>query len=95
MGTTDYLLVMVQLTKDATDENVEAIRNVTGKEYSFSDKREQRTAGTYMAFMIFIYGFLAIIILVTVLNIMNSISMSVFARTKQYRAMRAVGMDEN
>jgi len=32
--------------------------------------------------------------LVTVLNIMNSISMSVSAKIKQYGAMRAVGMDE-
>lgn len=36
----------------------------------------------------------AIIALVTVMNIINSISMSVSARMKQYGAMRAVGMDE-
>lgn len=41
------------------------------------------------------YGFLAIITLVAVLNIINSISMSVSARIKQYGAMRAVGMDEH
>ena len=40
-----------------------------------------------------VYSFLAIIAMVTVLNIMNSISMSVSARSKQYGAMRAVGMD--
>ena len=39
-------------------------------------------------------AFLAIIALVTVMNIVNSISMSVSARMKQYGAMRAVGMDE-
>ena len=38
------------------------------------------------------YGFLAIIALVALLNIINSISMSVSARIKQYGAMRAVGM---
>ena len=37
-------------------------------------------------------GFLAIISLITVLNITNSISMGVSARIKQYGAMRAVGM---
>ena len=47
-----------------------------------------------MAFVTFVYGFLAIITLVTVLNIMNSISMSVSAKIKQYGAMRAVGMDK-
>lgn len=94
-GITDYSLVMIQTTKDATDEDVTAIHNVVGEKYTFSDKREQRTTGTYMAFLFFIYGFLAIITLVTVLNIMNSISMSVSARIKQYGAMRAVGMDEH
>lgn len=47
-----------------------------------------------MAFVFCVYAFLAIIALVTVLNIVNSISMSVSARMKQYGVMRAVGMDE-
>ncbi|MEW8995517.1 ABC transporter permease [Clostridium sp.] len=93
-GVTDYSLIMIQTTRDATDENVEAIRNVVGEEYTFSDKRDDRTTGTYIAFLFFVYGFLAIITLVTVLNIVNSISMSVSAKIKQYGAMRAVGMDE-
>lgn len=94
-GITDYSLIMIQTTKDATDEDVIAIHNAVGEGYTFSDKREQRTTGTYMAFLFFVYGFLAIITLVTVLNIMNSISMSVSARIKQYGAMHAVGMGEH
>jgi len=94
-GVTNYSLIMIQTTKYATEGNVEAIRNVVGEKYKFSDQRDQRTDSTYMAFMLFVYGFLAIITLVTVLNIMNSISMSVSARIKQYGAMRAVGMDEH
>ncbi|WP_346939598.1 FtsX-like permease family protein [uncultured Clostridium sp.] len=93
-GVTDYSLIMIQTTRDATDENVEAIRNAVGEEYTFSDQRDKRTTGTYIAFLLFVYGFLAIITLVTVLNIVNSISMSVSAKIKQYGAMRAVGMDE-
>jgi putative ABC transport system permease protein len=93
-GVTDYSLIMIQTTRDATDENVEAIRNAVGEEYTFSDQRDYRTTSTYIAFLLFVYGFLAIITLVTVLNIVNSISMSVSAKIKQYGAMRAVGMDE-
>ena len=85
---------MIQTTSEVTNENVNAIQTVAGDNYSFRDKREQRTSGTYMAFVFFVYGFLAIITLVTVLNIINSISMSVSAGMKQYGAMRAVGMDE-
>ena len=92
-GVTDYSLIMIQTAKEATDENVEAIHNAIGNEYTFSDQRDQQTTSTYMAFLLFVYGFLIIITFVTVLNIMNSISMSVSARIKQYGAMRAVGMD--
>ena len=46
-----------------------------------------------MAFIFCVYGFLGIIMLVSVLNIINNVSMSVSARTKQYGVMRAVGMD--
>lgn len=91
----DYSLVMIQTTKDATDENVAAIRNAAGENGTFSDLRDRRTSNTYLAFVFFVYAFLAIITLVTVLNIMNSISMSVSAKIKQYGAMRAVGMDEH
>ncbi|NMA67284.1 MAG: ABC transporter permease, partial [Clostridiaceae bacterium] len=93
-GVAGYSFVMVQTTRDATDENVTAISKVIDDNATFHDRREQRTTSTYMAFVTFVYGFIAIITLVTVLNIMNSISMSVSARIKQYGAMRAVGMDE-
>jgi len=93
-GISDYSLVMLQTTKDATDENVAAIRSAAGENGTFSDLRDQRTSNTYLAFVFFVYAFLAIITLVTVLNIMNSISMSVSAKIKQYGAMRAVGMEE-
>ena len=94
MGVTDYALLMVQMKGDATDGDVQAIAHMVGSDQSFSDKRNEKTGGTYLAFIGCVYGFLAIITLVTVLNIVNSISMSVSARMKQYGAMRAVGMDD-
>jgi len=93
-GEENYALVMVQTTSSATDEEVQAIQAAAGEVFSFRDKRDERTSGTYMAFVFCVYAFLTIIALVTVLNIVNSISMSVSARMKQYGAMRAVGMDE-
>lgn len=93
-GNEGYSLVLIQATGDVTDENVRAIQTSVGETYSFRDKRDERTTGTYMAFVFCVYAFLTIVALVTVLNIVNSISMSVSARMKQYGAMRAVGMDE-
>lgn len=91
-GESGYSLVMVQTSKRATDNDVQQIRTIVNKKYSFQDVRDQRTTSTFIAFQICIYGFLSIIALVTVLNIMNSISMSVSARIRQYGMMRAIGM---
>ena len=93
-GITDYSLIMIQTTSDATDEDVAAIRQIVEEGgYTMNDKRDERTSGTYFAFVACVYAFLGIITLVTVLNIVNSISMSVSARIRQYGSMRAVGMD--
>lgn len=61
----------------------------------FSDRRSTNAevTATWIAFSLLVYGFLAIIALITVFHIINSLSMSVSARVKQYGAMRAVGMD--
>ena len=92
-GVTDYSTVMVQTAGDVTDEDVAAISGVLDEGTALRDERELRTSGTYTAFVLCVYGFLAIIAMVTLLNIMNSISMSVTAKSKQYGAMRAVGME--
>lgn len=93
-GITDYSLVMVQTTGDVTDGDVAAISAVLEEGITLKDDREFGTSNTYTATVLGVYGFLAIIAMVTMLNIMNSISMSVSAKSKQYGAMRAVGMDE-
>lgn len=92
-GITDYSMILIQTASDMTDMDVSAIQDKLGENGILRDERDQSTSGTYTAFVSCVYGFLAIIALVTILNIMNSISLSVSARTKQYGAMRAVGMD--
>ena len=87
-----YRTIEIQLSPDATESDVEEIYQKVGDLGFITDNREYSTKGTYIAFMIFVYGFLAIIALVALLNIINSISMSVSARIRQYGAMRAVGM---
>ena len=60
-GEEGYSLVLIQTTGDVTDENVQAIQNSVDQTYSFRDKRDERTTGTYMAFVFCVYAFLAII----------------------------------
>ena len=92
-GDRNYGMVNVVLAKDASETAVNRIKDLAG-ESDFIDNRETNsdTYGSYWVFRIAAYGFLAIISFITILNIMNSISMSVSARLKQYGAMRAVGM---
>lgn len=92
-GITDYSMILIQAASDMADTDVAAIQHLLDENGILKDRREQSTLGTYTAFVLCVYGFLAIIALVTALNIMNSISLSVSARIKQYGAMRAVGMD--
>lgn len=95
MGQEKYGLIGVQLGKDATEKTAAQIRSLENDEIVIIDQRESNRTNnaTYWASRIVCYGFLAIIGVITLFNIVNSISMSVSARTKQYGAMRAVGMD--
>jgi len=52
----------------------------------------QQQRGLYYAFATLVYGFLSIIVAITIFHIMNTISMGVSARTRQYGVMRAIGM---
>ena len=93
-GQNGYTILDLQLTSDAADADVQAIRNQAGSGVTFSDQRRgnREAIGAYVSFALFVYGFLAVIALISVFNIVNSISMSVSARLRQYGAMRAIGM---
>ena len=92
-GEADYQMLGIDLAKDAPAETAETIQAMAG-ENDFVDRREdeQTINSSFWVFRIAAYGFLAIVALITVFNIMNNISMSVSAKMKQYGAMRAVGM---
>ncbi|MDO4280825.1 MAG: ABC transporter permease [Peptococcaceae bacterium] len=92
-GERDYALVCLQTSKDISEATIGAIESHVGEQFIFEDRRGQSTAGTYIMFRFFVYSFLAVIALVAVFNIINSISMSVSARMREYGMMRAVGMD--
>ena len=94
-GETNYSLIGIQLDTDATEETIRQINNLVGNDVIFDDLRKgnQEDAATYLAAQFVLYSFLAILAMITLFHIINSISMSVTARIRQYGAMRAVGMD--
>ncbi len=94
-GETDYTIIDIQTERKAGEITAEKLRELAGNEFLLSDNRlsNQSVKGAYYSFAVFVYGFLAVIAVIAAFNIINSISMSVSARLKQYGAMRAVGMD--
>lgn len=92
-GEKNYVLLNTSLNKDATEETVNELRTIAG-DNEFTDRREEnkQNNSSFWVARIAAYSFLAIISLITIFNIMNSVSMSVSARIRQYGAMRAVGM---
>ena len=96
-GEQNYSMIGVQLDKDAADDTVKQISSLAENNVIFADQREsnRQDRATYLATVFIVYSFLVIIAVITLFNIVNSISMSATARIKQYGTMRAVGMDGN
>lgn len=94
-GEQNYCLIGIQFNDNTADTAIQQINSMIGSDVIFRDvrKQNQSDAGTYLAAQVVLYSFLAVIAMIAIFNIINGISMSVTARTKQYGAMRAVGMD--
>lgn len=95
-GAEDYTIIDIQLTRKATDADVDAIRALAGTDDTFSDLRtdNQSVLGANYSFKLFIYGFLFLIAVVTISNIINCVAMSVESRMKQYGCLRAIGLSD-
>lgn len=93
-GETNYTIIDLKLSKNATEADVDEIHRTVGMDVTFSDERSgnRSVIGSYYSFGLFIYGFMALIALITIFNIVNSIAMSVSSRMKQYGAFRAIGL---
>jgi putative ABC transport system permease protein len=93
-GQMGYTIIDLQLSKNATQADVDEIHKLVGTKFTFSDERLSKSSviGAYYSFGLFIYGFIVLITLITIFNIVNSIAMSVSARMKQYGVFRAIGL---
>ncbi len=92
-GQENYTIIDMQLKRNASETDVEAVREISAAN-KFSDQRlgNRSVQGAYYSFSLCVYGFLALIALITLCNIVNSIALSVAARTRQYGTFRAIGL---
>lgn len=94
-GEENYTVIDIQLDRRANNSAVDEIRALAGEGVRLSDRRmnNRQARGAMYSVFVFVYGFLAVIALITVFHVINIIAMSVSARMRQYGAMRAVGME--
>ena len=94
-GQTGYTIIDVQFQNGASIEDVKDIENIFtdgGVVFTEQLSQVQQQRNLYSAFAVLVYGFLSIIVAITIFHIMNTINMGVIAKTKQYGTMRAIGM---
>lgn len=92
-GEKNYGIIDMHVEKDITEPEINAIKAIAKDTGNIFQDRRTSENGLFVLFKAMVYGFLFIIALISMFNIINSISMSVSARTRQYGAMRAVGME--
>lgn len=92
-GISDYSIIDIQLLENASESTITSIRKSVPVTLSFMDKRQknQETQNSFYTMAIFAYGFVGIIAVITLLNIISSMNISVISRTDYYGMMRAVG----
>lgn len=95
-GETAFTILDVQLKRGASEDTVTRLREQAASlSLVFSDARQSKaeSKAIMISFSVFVYGFLAVILLIAVLHIINSIHMSAASRMNQCGVMRAIGME--
>lgn len=94
-GEEGYNILDIQFENGADRESVEAVKAYFTEGVTFEDSfdRMQAQKRLYRAMAILAWGFLAVIVGITVLHVANTIRMNAEAGKRQYGILRAVGLD--
>ena len=94
-GEEGYNILDIQFENGADRENVEAIKAYFTEGVTFEDSfdRMQAQKRLYRAMAILAWGFLAVIVGITVLHVANTIRMNAESGKRQYGILRAMGLD--
>lgn len=87
-------VIDIQLKSGNQEHTVSTIKSMAGADATFSDSRQKNAQATqaFLTMAVFMYGFVFVIALISILNIINTMQTSVSAKTKYIGVMRAVGM---
>jgi len=89
-GISDYTIIDMQVDEDTSTQ----VRSLIKPQMRLLDKQQgnSEARAVYYAMAVFIYGFLLVIALVALINILNTVNASVSNRMGNYGVMRAVGI---
>ncbi|KWX77290.1 ABC transporter permease [Paenibacillus jilunlii] len=89
-GISDYTIIDMQVDEDISGQ----ARSLITPQMRLLDEQQgnRETRAAYYAMAVFVYGFLLVIALVALINILNTVNASVSSRMGNYGVMRAVGM---
>lgn len=92
-GISDYTIIDMQVDQDISEQ----VRSLITPGIQLLDNQQHNSEvrTSYYAMAVFVYGFLMVIALVALINIMNTVNASVSSRMSNYGVMRAVGMSGN
>lgn len=87
-------VIDVQLQSKNQNETVEELKKFSGDGIDFLDSRQRNSEinQTFFTMAVFIYGFVAVIALISIFNIVGTMSTSVTAKMKYLGVLRAIGM---
>ena len=90
----DYIIIDTQVDEDAPEDLIQNIRNVLDDNLEVRDKRQGNleAKNSFYTMAVFVYGFVFIIAIISMFNIINSMNISVTSRINYYGIMRAIGM---
>ncbi len=94
-GERDYSLMGLQVEQNVPEDLLERIGGMIGDDVILDDLRAENASDRtlFLGVQIMVYGFTALVALISLINIASNVTLSVTARRRQYGVMRAVGMD--
>ena len=93
-GDTTLDIIDIQLNRGNQEETIASVRKIIGDDVKFMDARQKNseTSQVFITVALFVYGFVLVIALISILNIINTMQTSISAKTRYLGVMRAVGM---
>ncbi|MGN7764642.1 ABC transporter permease [Paenibacillus sp. 22594] len=93
-GEESYKAIDIQLRKSGQEEAFNEIKSLVSSSITVYDARQQNAEvnQTFFTMAVFLYGFVLVIALISMLNIINTMNTSVASKTRYLGVMRAIGM---